>query len=292
MKKMLSLVVTALLCSVPKFAHATYDGTPSTGSFTIVTVSALAATTSTGSVTVVDKTGSVASILSIGTALLREGRDWLVGASTSTAATSLKNAINASGIPVTATYTAGMTAITLAANDTGSAYNAVGLHSSTPTALSVSGASLTGGQDNAIVYINAIPLVQGRDWFVQDVASNTAVNLAAAINHNETTSEIVSAAWLGGASATVYLRSVLSPVAYTLSDSVGGAITESGSAMTGGGVGNITPSFCFLGSVNALPSANYPAGCLLYLNSDPTKLYISTKAVTGAEAASAYWLAK
>ena len=40
--------------------------------------------------------------------------------------------------------------------------------------------------------------------------------------------------------------------------------------------------------VNALPTANYPAGCTAYLVSDPTKLYLSTETVAGAQS----WLAK
>lgn len=288
-KTMLAAVaVLALLCGALQPAHATFDGVPSTGSFTIVTVAALSQATASGSLAVADRTGSIGARLSIATVVLTEGRDWRVGATTVTAATSLKNAINAAAIPVTATYAAGMASITLAADYPGALYNGVGLVSSSPTALSVSGAHLTGGQDNAAVAINNVALVQGRDWFAQDVASNTAVNLAAAINHNAQTSAFVSAAWVGGASAVVYLRSVLAPTLFTLSDSAGAAITTSGATMTGGSVGNITPSFCFLGSVNALPTANYPAGCLAFLISDPTHIQVSTEAVTKAQS----WLAK
>lgn len=293
MKKTMLLAVLALLCSAPKHAHATNDGTPSTGSFTVVNVSSLSAAAASGSLAVVDRDGSLRSRVVVGSVLLTEGREWRVGTTTVTAATSLKNAINAANVPVTATYVAGMASITLASDDVGTFYNGIGLRSSTPTALSVSSSNLTGGQDNAVIQINGIPLMQGRDWFVQDVASNTAVNLAAAINHNDVANSIVSATWLGGSSAVVLLRSVLSPLAYTLASSAPSDLTRSQAAMSGGSSGNITPSFCFLGSVNALPTTGYPAGCLLFLNSDPTKVYLSTQAVTGAAASAANsWLAK
>lgn len=287
-KTMLAVVASlALLCGAAKSSHATYDGTPSTGSFTIATNSGLAQAYASGTLTVISTAGSRASRLSLGTVVLTEGRDWRVGATTMTAAASLTTAINAAAIPVTATYSAGMSAITLAADYPGALYNAFGLLSSTPTALSASGANLTGGQDNASIYIGAIQLTQGRDWFKQDVASNTAINLAASINHNAQTSAIVSAAWLGGSSATVYLRSVLSPVAYSLSDSAGSAITSPDATMKGGAAGNITPYPCNLGRVNSLPTSNYPAGCTAFLTSDATHIYLSTEAVAGSQS----WLA-
>ena len=47
-------------------------------------------------------------------------------------------------------------------------------------------------------------------------------------------------------------------------------------------------SLCFVGAVDSLPITGYGRGCLAYLTSDPTKLYISTEAVVGAES----WLGK
>ncbi len=47
-------------------------------------------------------------------------------------------------------------------------------------------------------------------------------------------------------------------------------------------------SLCFVGAVTALPTTGYSRGCLAYLTSDPTKIYISTESVVGAQS----WLAK
>ncbi|MCH7496182.1 MAG: hypothetical protein IH825_08870, partial [Candidatus Marinimicrobia bacterium] len=284
MKKILmSLMASlAIIYGSIKSAHATFDGTPSTGSLTVVNVFALEATTATGSLTVIETTGSVRARVTVGFAVFAEGRDWFVGATTVTAATSLAAAINSKNIPVTASFAGENTpSITLTAIDEGTLYNGISLKTSTPTALSVSASTLLGGQDDATILINKIPLLQGRDWFIQDVASNTAVNLAAAINHNLSVSNLVSASWLGDESPTVLLRSVLSPVAFTLESSAPSDLTVSGDTMTGGADGNITPSLCFLGSVNDLPTNGYPAGCTLFLKSEPTSLYLSTEAVSG-----------
>lgn len=47
-------------------------------------------------------------------------------------------------------------------------------------------------------------------------------------------------------------------------------------------------SFCFVGAVASLPITGYARGCLAYLNSDPTKIYLSTETVVGTFS----WLAK
>lgn len=293
MRKGLLFALLALLCGAPKTAHALSDGTPSTGAFTIVTNSALSAATASGTTAIVTVTDLTGANLSIGPYVFKAGRDFAVGASTAATATSLKNAINASGAPVTAAYSAGDASIALTAKSSGSLYNSVALLTSDSNKISVGAAALSGGQDNAIVYINSIPLVAGRDFFVQDVASNTAVNLAGAINMSLALKPLVNAQQLGAGSAVVYLRSALVPTAaYTLSDSAGTAITETNPTMVGGSAGNIIVNPCFLGVVNALPTANYPKGCLLYLSTAPTKIYISTQDVTGDAAHAANsWLA-
>lgn len=281
------LAVLGLLCGSMQHAHALSDGTPSTGSLTIATNSALASASATGSLAILSTTGLLGTQVSIGPYQLVAGRDFVVGASTAAAAASLVSAINAiTALNVTAAYSAGATSISLTANSAGSLANSVTLRTSNALVLTVSGANLSGGQDNATVTINGVTLVQGRDWFKQDVASNTASNLAASINLSPKLVGIVNAQWVGGSSAVVFLRSVTTPVAYRLATS-GSAITKSGTAMTGGSAGNITPYVCFLGVVNALPTSNYPRGCLAYLSSAPTKLQLSTEPVVGSQS----WLA-
>ena len=64
-----------------------------------------------------------------------------------------------------------------------------------------------------------------------------------------------------------------------------------------GNLGRITVSttsvysgetMCIAGAHAALPTSGYPRGCLLYLTTDPTKIYISTETVVGTRS----WLGK
>jgi hypothetical protein len=279
MKKTMPSVVVALalLLGVARSASAVYDGVPSTGSFTVVTVSALAKAKATGSLVVVSTTAALKSRVTVGTALMTEGIDWRVGTSTVTAAVSLKNAINAKQAQAEATFATGDATIALEALDYGTLYNSVSLKSSAQAAVSTSANTMTGGLDDAIITINKVQLIQGRDWFVQDVATNTAINLAA-VNNNPILKNQVEAVALG---AQVYLRAISSPVAYPLATSAGAALTVSQALMSGGSVGNLARSICNLGSVNSLPTSDFPAGCHLTLISDG-KDYLSTETVTNS----------
>lgn len=293
-KTMLSIVaVLALLCGASK-SYASYDGTPSTGSFAIVTNGSLAAANASGTVTVVSTTDLSGVIFSIGANQLVAGRDFVVGASTMASAASLVTAINAlPNMNVTAAYAIGDASIALTADSPGTLYNGVALTTSDTDNITVSAATLTGGLNNASIRINGVSLVQGRDWFVADVSSNTALGLAAGINANPALNRLVNAQATG---TTVLLRSVLTPGHYTMSSQTGAPLTASQAAMTGGTQGLLTAGSlqpCFLGTVAALPTSGYPAGCLLYLTSDPTKVYISTQEVNGTVTNAANsWLAK
>lgn len=292
MKKLMTLAVLALLCGAPKYAQATLDGTPSTGSFTVVNVSSLAAASATGSLTILSTTGAQNIVLSVGGSQLREGTQWRVGTTTTTAATSLAAAINASNAPVAAVL-AGPTfagQVNLTAIDVGTLYNSVGLLSSTPTAVSASGAHLTGGQDNATVSVNGVGLRQGSDWFINDTASGTATSIAAAINRSPGINQLVRAAPQG---ASVFLQSKLSAYPFPLGTSAPNDLTRFAATMYGGTAGNNARFMCYLGTFEALPTSGYSKGCLLYLLSDATHVYLSTQDVTGTPSNAANsWLAK
>lgn len=67
----------------------------------------------------------------------------------------------------------------------------------------------------------------------------------------------------------------------TVSLDVLGTVRVSTAALSG-------DSLCFAGAVDVLPTTGYARGCLIYLNSDPTNIYLSTETVTKTES----WLAK
>lgn len=278
MKKIAWLVVLALLASAPKFAKASSDGVPSTGSFTINSVAPLSAATATGSLVVLDTITLRGVRVNIGAYSFQAGVDYQVGASSNAAAHNLAAAIEASQAPVEASALSGDNTVSLTAVDSGSLYNGVSLRTSNSLEVSTSANHLTGGQDNAVVRVNAVPLVQGRDWFVQDVASNTAISLAAAINYNPDAGRLVQAQPLG---SVVFLRSTLSPVAYTLSSSDQTDLAASGAAMTGGSAGLFYSNICDIGTVDALPSGQWAVGCRGFLSTTLTR-YISTNTRAGS----------
>lgn len=287
MKKTLTAAVMALamIAGVVKSSYASVDGTPSTGSFSIVTNGSLAQATASGSLTVLSTSGLLGTVINVGAYQLRAGVDFLVGASTNATATNLAAAINATAVPITASATAGHNVVALVSDNPGTVGNGYGIASSTPSKVLASGSTLTGGRNAAVVSISGTSLTAGRDWIVSDVSSNTAKALAYAINTSPTLRLLVEAEPL---SSTVYLRSLVLPSTLKLSSSAGSALTASQANMSGGSSGLLIRQNCFLGVVSSLPTSNYPAGCLAYLASDPTNLYLSTETVVGTQS----WKAK
>ena len=167
--------------------------------------------------------------------------------------------------------------IALVAYDLGALYNGISLHSSSAAYLSVSGTSLTGGHDNAKICINGVCLTQGAEWFVNDSAAGTAVNIAAGINRDPRLNQVGAAMPI---STTVYLRSKTYPGSLPLTSSSSTALTPFAATMYGGTAGNVNTFSCDLGQVSALPTSNYPAGCHAYLVG--TGDYLSTEVVASA----------
>jgi len=69
---------------------------------------------------------------------------------------------------------------------------------------------------------------------------------------------------------------------------VGGVVTAQKVVISSGAVNSIVESMCIAGAFAALPTTGYARGCLLYLTTDPTKIYISTQTVVSTHS----WLAK
>lgn len=286
MKNMLLVAVLALLGSAPQYASAaSMDGTPSTGSFTVVTPASLTAAAASGQIEIVPSRGSSRGArLSIGPAYFREGVDWRIGVSSFATATNLAAAINAAIPTLTATVLLHGATIQLTAKETGTTYNSFGLLSST-TSVKMSASTLTGGKNDASIFINYVELKQGRDWYISDTAAKTALEIAAAISRSDALAPIIEAVPLA---EVVFLRSKISPKAYTLSSTGGSALTTFGPAMYGGAAGNLARFNCDLGAIVTLPTENYPAGCKAYQTSDNV-MYISTETVVGVQSWKGLW---
>ena len=113
-------------------------------------------TSSTGTITVSSNTRVNGQAIAIGSYSLLSGRDWAWTATSSNTAINICNAINSmSGLNavVVATVTAGTSVVNATSSVTGSGTN-YNLFSSTPAALVLSGATMTGGTDSAVSIAN------------------------------------------------------------------------------------------------------------------------------------------
>ena len=296
MRKLIAVLGLLALTSVlPQASRASLDGTPSTGSFTVGSGFAnLATAIASGNITVTSTSGIAGAQVGIG-GLRMFIPAYLVGATTNSVAVSLMNQINAANAVqtgqtplVTATVPNASNVVHITANSYGTLYNGVNLYSSSPSYISTSGSTLASGKDNAQLCVDYICEVQGKDWFVNDSAAGTALSIATAINRDPRLNAVITAVPLG---AVVFLQSRLwSPTPFPLSSSDSTDLTPFASAMYGGTAGNVASFKCpSIGQwVSALPTSNYPAGCIVYLTSYPTVIYLSTETVVGVQS----WLAK
>ena len=132
------------------------DSTPAEEAFVAADVDP--STFATGTVTVVDYTDLAGATLTVNGTALVEGVDWTAAVDNDTTAASLELAIeavtninsSATGAAITVTYAVA-----------GTVGNAAGLVSSEPVSLTVSGATLTGGEDLSYITLTAHSFVTG-----------------------------------------------------------------------------------------------------------------------------------
>jgi len=216
-------------------AHVVTSGARSTGNITVSNFASLIAKKAQVSITVSSNAASAltGARITINGFPLRQGSEWNIGASTLITAQSISAAINGHfGLQSTHTLTANAI-IFASASSVGSFFNSYAVTSSTPTALIISAATLTGGQDNAIVQFPSlgVTLTQGTDWTAATSDAQTALNLSTAINANATLSSLVvttrpAVATIIYSSATFnglndYPISVSTPTALTVSGGIG-----------------------------------------------------------------------
>lgn len=228
------------------------DGTPSTGSLTVTSTSSLAGAQATdtltintnsalipaaGTDTITVSSNGVTALSGASITLTAEGNtfvftqgvNWLVGASSQTTASSIASAIN--GVRYW-TASAALGVITVTCANTGSACNSYTLAKST-VALSIGGANFTGGQDNSSFQINGQQYIQGIDWNQASLSSNTAVNIANAINSLDTQGVTASTT----SSNVVTIKAVNYGTAansFTLASSTQAALSAGGANFSGG----------------------------------------------------------
>ena len=251
-------------------AVATYDtGTPgpkyftdgriSTGNITVATLASLTTAYATDTITVISTSSLAGAAISYPGYSLRNGVEWKVGATTDLTATSLAAAL--AKIP-TLTTSRVNSIITITAKSVGSYYNTIPVASNSAS-ITVASALMTGGQDNAIVYINGIPMRANLDWYPGASSATASTSLAAAINANVPLAALLTAT---ANSPTAGVTALVSDAVgatknFSLISSIPTALVVSGSAMTGGSGSNYATG----SPVITLPSHGFVTGlALLY----------------------------
>jgi hypothetical protein len=246
-----NLGVTATYSS-PTFSAATFTtGQVSTGSLTVASNSLLTAAAGTDQITVVSTSGAVGDSISLsnpiqpGAVVVREGRDWLYGATTSASATSLAAALSARSAQLGGVQFAATGNVVYATAPVGALYNNIHIAANGSSTLSLAHATITGGRDAAVVSVNGVPFKANRDFSVGVSSLATSSNLASAINTK-----------LGGlvaASAShgvVSLQSVAAGRSFPLATSNSSAVSVSGASM----IGAVAPSWAINGASIKVPS--------------------------------------
>lgn len=178
------IVVTSVTQVSPTFN----DGRASTGSFTVVSFTALSTTTATGTnITISSDTALVGACLSggggpgtVGSFNVCNPQNFAVTGTTATDCSAISSAINAFNIIVTTCAGSPGNVITSTAPFPGTAWNSFIVNSSTIAA--ISSATFSGGQDNQYLMIGSRRLLANTDFFPITSVGVTAAAIATAWN--------------------------------------------------------------------------------------------------------------
>lgn len=213
------------------------DGTVSTGAFSVITPSALSASSATLSITFSSTSASAITGQTVtltfpgGTKVFTAGVDFPIDAKSTVTACGFAAAMNKYGVfNSTCNFSASGSGISYStAPAVGSQYNTYTLTSSTLTAIS---SGTFSGNDNALACVNGTCVRANRDWTVVSFATTTATNLKNAF----ATSVASLTVSVGVSSNVVTATSTAVGVAtkYALTSSATSALTITGATMTGG----------------------------------------------------------
>lgn len=196
-----ALAMQAVYSSATISAVSFNDGAASTGTITVVSTNGITGANATNTLTVIATGGLLAvnatdyitisttsglsgSVLTVNGITATAGVDWNVGTSTSDTATRIKNFLSRAVPGIT--FTVSGNVIYATATVAGVNGNSFTITSSTPAAMTVASANFTGGRDNALnnayFNLNGMTFLNGDLWTSQLTSSDTASNIASAIN--------------------------------------------------------------------------------------------------------------
>ncbi len=216
------------------------DGATSTMSLTVSSLSGLTTSYASNKITVVTNSALSGAVITFNGTALTEGIDWGKAAVSSNTAVSLKAAIDRKfSTSLVTTLATGGTVIYATATSVGNFANAYTLTSSTQAALTVNSATFAGGQNNASISINNVPLYQGTDWIKGATSSATAKAISDAIMANASLNTIIASTWSAGGVVTATSTAQGTASNYSLSSSTAALVFAPTSAMAGGSGNNI-----------------------------------------------------
>ena len=191
------------------FSNSTFTtGQVSTGAFTVADNTKLSTAPATENITVISTSGSngdsvvVTNLIQPGAYILLAGRDWNYGATTALTAASIKKAMDR--VPYFTSIVVG-SIIYSTSTSAGANANAIAVETNNTNTLTIANATFTGGRDAEVVTVNGYPFKFGTNVGIGAAASNSATNLATAINAKAKLSGQVVAT---PSSANVTLQSV------------------------------------------------------------------------------------
>ena len=156
-----------------------------TNTITVASNAALAPQAAHGTITVVTNAALSGAFVVMNGAMYVEGRDWTKGTTSTATAISLAAVLNRATNVAVSTTSDG-TVVSASSTITGLSGNTYTLASSTPTALSVSGANFTGGTNDgllgAIITLNGATYANGVAWNSFDPVTGLSVSTRAAIS--------------------------------------------------------------------------------------------------------------
>ena len=165
----------------------------------------------------------------------------------------------------------------------------------TYTTITLPAANVAAGSLGANVIASSVAVGSVQDEAIVAVSGSkvTAGVAAANIAAGSLPADVIVSSYALASIPNAALAGSIAPAKITGTAAILGANTFTGAqavqnTVTVSTAATSVDSLCFVGAVDSLPITGYGRGCLAYLTSDPTKLYISTEAVVGAFS----WLAK
>lgn len=250
-KYVASKVSAQVLLSSVNFTSPTFsDGSESTASVRVITVTGLSSATATDQITVTTNVFASNPTITVQNCVLTMGQQFQKGATKQATAVNLAAAITACVPAINTSASGGIVYATATYGSYANSYAFV----SNSSSMTVGSALMTGGADNAVLTINGKTLTQGKDWTAGASTTTAVLSLGNAIAGAGLSLSTAASGNLG----VIYATSTLNGTAYnyTLTTSSPTVLSVSQAVFTNGtNPGDTLGSQKITGNAAALPLA-------------------------------------